>query len=61
MNDYELMRISENCDEAIELSQFSSEQISALAKQKTNQKFKDKYFDFYDDVKSHTLQNKQDW
>lgn len=61
MNDYELMRASENCDEAIELNQFTPEQISQMAKQKSKSNFKQNYFDFYDDVKSHTLGTKQDW
>ena len=58
MNDYELMRKSEQYDEAIKLSQFTAEETYEMAGKKSQ--FKQKYFDFYDDVKSHTLP-KQDW
>ena len=61
MNDYELMRISENFDEAVDLGQYSAQQIEEMARGKQKKQFKQNYFDFYDDVKSHTLQNKQDW
>ena len=59
MNDYELMRKSEQYDEAITLDQFTHDEIMEIAKQK-NQKFKDNYFDFYDDIKHHS-KPKQDW
>lgn len=61
MNDYELMRMSENFDEAVDLGQYSAQQIEEMARGKQKKQFKQNYFDFYDDVKSHTLQNKQDW
>lgn len=57
MNDYDLMRMSDSLDEKIDLSEFTCEQIENLAKSK---KFKDDYFDFYDDIKTHT-KKKQDW
>ena len=53
------MRKSEQYDEAITLDQFTHDEIMEMAKQK-NQKFKDNYFDFYDDIKHHS-KPKQDW
>lgn len=60
MNDYELMRMSENYDEKIDMSQYTTEQIMEKANSKSKNLFKNQYFDFYDDIKSHT-NPKQDW
>lgn len=62
MNNYELMKLSEMEDEAINLYDFTPEQIEALKTMKIEalKQFKQKYFDFYDDVKDSTLK-KQDW
>ncbi|MBQ7307663.1 MAG: hypothetical protein IJW82_03955 [Clostridia bacterium] len=62
MNDYELMKLSEREEEAVNLCDFTPDQIEALARMKTEalKNFKEKYFDFYDDIKDSSLK-KQDW
>jgi len=49
-------------DEDFKLSDFTPAELDQILKsrQKTNRKFKDDYFAFYDDVKSSSLK-KQDW
>lgn len=62
MNDYELMKLSEKQEEAVNLYDFTPEQIAELEKlkQESLKAFKQAYFDFYDDVKDSSLK-KQDW
>lgn len=62
MNDYELMKLSEQEEEAVNLYDFTPEQIEALSKMKSEalKTFKQKYFEYYDDVKDSSLK-KQDW
>lgn len=62
MTEYELMKLSEKEEEAINLSDYTTEQIMLMAslKEKAYKQFKEKYFDYYDDVKDSTLK-KQDW
>jgi len=62
MTEYELMNLSEQYDEAIDLSDFTTEEIQEMADktQSNNHIIKEKYFEFYDDVKCPT-RKKQDW
>ena len=62
MNEYELMKLSEKEDEAINLYDFLPEQIEMLEKLKAEAlaEFKKSYFEFYNDVKDSSLK-KQDW
>lgn len=62
MNDYELLKLSEKYDEAINLSDFTPEEINEIIKQKQAgaKTFKEKYFEFYDDVKSSS-KKREDW
>lgn len=50
MNKLELMRLSENVDDAYEQSDFEPQKSS-----------KDKYDDFYDDIKQPSRYIKEDW
>ena len=56
------IRIIEEYDEDFKISDYSPEELDELIDRfkSSNEKFKDKYFAFYDDIKSHTLK-KQDW
>lgn len=62
MNDYELMKLSEKFDEGINLYDFTTEELQELisSKQKPSKDFKQKYFEFYDDVKSES-KKREDW
>lgn len=62
MNDYELLKLSEKFDEGINLYDFTTEEIEEIAKskQKSSVSFKQKYFEYYDDVKSES-KKRQDW
>lgn len=62
MNENDLLKLSEYFDEGISLADFSVEELEEMLEiYKTDkQKFKEKYFDFYDDVK-HSSLKKQDW
>ena len=62
MTEYELMKLSEELDEAINYYDFTSEEIAEMARKKgiEIEKFKEKYFDYYDDIK-HNFKKKQDW
>ena len=62
MNEYELLKLSEELDEAIDLSYFTPEEIEELikSKQSNSKNFKEKYFEFYDDVKSSSKKH-EDW
>lgn len=62
MNDYELMKLSEQLDEGVNLYDFTPEEIQQLIKekQKNSKSFKEKYFEFYNDVKSSSKKH-EDW
>lgn len=56
-------KLVQGYDEDFKLCDFSPEELNALLnrkKQTANQKFKDEYFSYYNDVKSSSLK-KQDW
>ena len=58
MNERELMKLAESLEE-FSISDFTIEELEELSGTK-NKTFKEKYFEFYDDVKDKTLK-KQDW
>ena len=61
MTEYEILRHLEKCDEDIKYCDYSVEELNALNGEEGNyEKYKEKYFEFYDDVKSSSLK-KQDW
>ena len=62
MNNNDLLKLSEYFDEGINLGDFTTEELEEMLEvYKTDkEKFKQKYFDFYDDVK-HSSLKKQDW
>lgn len=62
MNENDLLKLSEYFDEGVSLSDFTVEELEEMLElYKTDkQKFKEKYFDYYDDVK-HSSLKKQDW
>ena len=60
MTEYEILRHLEKCDEDIKLYDYSVDELNALSGEETYEKYKEKYFEFYDDVKSSSLK-KQDW
>ena len=62
MNENDLLKLSEYFDEGVSLSDFTIEELEEMLElYKTDkQKFKEKYFDYYDDVK-HSSLKKQDW
>lgn len=57
-----LMSVFEDFEGEVSMSDFTVEELEQLTgyAQKDNTKFKRDYFDYYDDIKSHTLK-KQDW
>ena len=60
MNKLDFMRFAELFDEGIDLSEFSPDELREFIAQSDNEKLKQKYYDFYDDVKDKSLK-KQDW
>lgn len=56
MNDYQMLKLSEENDEAIKPYDFTCGEIEEMKKEKLKEteNFKEKYFEYYDDVKSHT-------
>lgn len=57
------VKLVQGYDEEFKLCDFSPEELAQILNRKQkgkNQKFKDDYFAFYDDVKSSSLK-KQDW
>ena len=62
MNENDLLKLSEYFDEGVSLSDFTVEELEEMLElYKTDkEKFKEKYFDYYDDVK-HSSLKKQDW
>ncbi len=62
MTNYEFMKFAEFFDEDINPSDFTTEELDQMVKDKmkTNKKYKEKYFEFYDDVKCPTKKT-EDW
>ena len=56
------IKIIEEYDEDFKFSDYSPQELEELIDnlKNSNEKFKDKYFEFYDDVKSPS-RKKQDW
>ena len=57
MNERELMKLAETWDE-FSVSDYTVEELERMSNKSPN--FKEKYFDYYDDVKDRT-RKKQDW
>ena len=51
------------CDEDFKMSDLTSADLQEIFEEnaKNSKKFKEKYFEFYDDIKSHTKKEPQDW
>lgn len=60
MNKLDFMKFAELFDEGIDLSEFTPEELREFIMQSDNERLKQKYYDFYDDVKDKSLK-KQDW
>ena len=61
MTEYEMLRYLQNYDEDIKLYDFTVDELNSLGGEVENyEKYKERYFEFYDDVKSPSLK-KQDW
>ena len=62
MTENDLLKLSEYFDEAINLGDFTPDELEEMVSlfKTDKQKFKEKYFDYYDDVK-HSSLKKQDW
>lgn len=62
MTNNDLLKLSEFFDEAINLGDFTPEQLQQMLEnyKTSNQKFKEKYFEYHDDIKHYSLK-KQDW
>lgn len=60
MNERELMKLAESMEE-FSLSDFTPEELRQMrGSHDSYNKYKEKYFDYYDDVKDKTLK-RQDW
>ena len=60
MNEREMFKLAETMEE-FSVSDFTVEELIALRQQKSGyDKYKQNYFDYYDDVKDKTLK-RQDW
>ena len=60
MNEREMMKLAESMEE-FSMSDFTVQELEDMkAKGSSYDKYKQKYFDYYDDVKDRTLK-KQDW
>lgn len=57
-----LLSLIQEFDEEFKFSDYTPEELEEYLNtlKSTNQKFKDKYFEFYDDIKSSS-RKKQDW
>ena len=62
MNNNKWIKIIQEYDEDFKISDYTPEELEELinAYKSASQNFKDKYFSFYNDVKSSSLK-KQDW
>jgi len=61
MNEREMMKLAESMEE-FSMSDFTVQELEEMSKNKLSSydKYKEKYFEYYDDVKDKTLK-KQDW
>jgi len=61
MNEREMMKLAESMEE-FSMSDFTVQELEEMSKNKQSSysKYKEKYFEYYDDVKDKTLK-KQDW
>ncbi|MGN0961010.1 MAG: hypothetical protein ACI4PF_02280 [Christensenellales bacterium] len=60
MNERELMKLAESMEE-FSMSDFTVEELNSYANlDKSYESYKQKYFEYYDDVKDRTLK-RQDW
>lgn len=61
MTEYEILKYLEKYDEDIKFCDFTVDELNQLGGEVQNyERYKEKYFEFYDDVKSSSLK-KQDW
>ena len=60
MSERRLYELSRHLDEAINASDYTPSEMQQLLNSKVTKTQKEKYFEFYDDIKDRTLQ-KQDW
>lgn len=60
MSERRLYELSRHLDEAINASDYTTSEMQQLLNSKATKTQKEKYFEFYDDIKDRTLQ-KQDW
>lgn len=60
MNEREMMKLAETLDE-FSMSDYTVEELEKMSQKDGGyDKYKEKYFEYYDDVKDKTL-SKQDW
>ena len=61
MNEREMMKLAESMEE-FSMSDFTVQELEEMRKNNLSSydKYKEKYFEYYDDVKDKTLK-KQDW
>lgn len=57
---FDILKYMQNFDEEFKMSDYTPEEIYEMIHKNETEKFKDKYFSKYDDVKSSSLK-KQDW
>ncbi|MCI5797215.1 MAG: hypothetical protein MR024_01120 [Firmicutes bacterium] len=57
---FDILKYMQNFDEDFKMSDYTPEEIYEMIHKNETEKFKDKYFSKYDDVKSSSLK-KQDW
>ena len=57
---FDILKYMQNFDEDFKMSDYTPEKIYEMIHKNETEKFKDKYFSKYDDVKSSSLK-KQDW
>ena len=50
MNKLDFMKFAELFDEGIDLSEFTPEELREFIEQSDNERLKQKYYDFYDDI-----------
>lgn len=62
MDNNKIIKHMRNVDEDFKLSDYTVEELETMfgVKKNNKQTFKDKYFEYYDDIKSSSLK-KQDW
>jgi len=61
MNEREMMKLAESMEE-FSMSDFTVQELEEMSKNKLSSydKYKEKYFEYYDDIKTHTM-TKYDW